>query len=923
MTILSLRLRIGVLAACLSCAGLYAQTDRISAAIDVRRSVVLHGNRHPQASPQNDRGAVEGSFPVAGMTLLLKPSADQQTALQQLLAGQQDPGSPHYRQWLTPEQYADSFGVSAADLAKITDWLKVQGFTLDNVSRSRTFVTFSGTAAQTGSAFHTEIHRYLVNGRTHYANATDPSIPAALAGVVSSIRGLNDFRLKPRLKLPTNPQLNSGNSHYLAPDDFAAIYDVAPLYQGGIDGTGQKIVVAGQTDIHLSDIQQFRNRFGLSAPNLTQVLVRGSADPGISSTDLPEADLDIEWSGAIARNAQIVYVYSTDVFQSALYAIDQNLAPVLSISYGGCEGGDLVDLPAYQLMAQQANAQGITWLAAAGDDGAADCEDQGVSIAQDGLAVDAPGSIPEITAMGGTTFNEQGGTYWASSGAALAYIPEKVWNDTSLAYGLAAGGGGGSIFFPQPIWQNGPGVPTDGVRHVPDISFSASPEHDAYYFYTQGSGGGVGGTSAAAPTMAGVVALLNQYLTSTGAQSAAGLGNINPMLYSLAQSTTGIFHDVITGNNSVPCVTGSPDCAAGMMGYNAGGAYDQATGLGSVDVANLVHGWGSQSSRNSAVVLSLDQNPVFQQSPDAAGNPWHFTLTLTEEAGIPTTLTALTVNGVSFLASFKTSMPAHGSQSAAIGLKNLAVPASVAFAASGVDSGGTPWTQQLSIPFTGPQVPLTVAGITNGASFQQVYAPGMILSVFGTQLGNFAQSFGTVPLPQYLAGFEAEVNGVPAPLYYVSPTQVNLQIPYETQPGPATLTVGNPYVNVDYRFQIAATAPGIFTSADGALVPFPTASQNQTITLYVTGDGLVSPSLSTGTAPAAGTPTSRLPKPRVAVTVTVGGVPATTTFVGIPTGYVGVTQINFTVPSGVPAGVQPVVVTVGNASSAPAKLTIQ
>ena len=199
----------------------------------------------------------------------------------------------------------------------------------------------------------------------------------------------------------------------------------------------------------------------------------------------------------------------------------------------------------------------------------------------------------------------------------------------------------------------------------------------------------------------------------------------------------------------------------------------------------------------------------------------------------------------------------------------------------------------------------------------------MILSVFGTQLGNFAQSFGTVPLPQYLAGFEAEVNGVPAPLYYVSPTQVNLQIPYETQPGPATLTVGNPYVNVNYRFQIAATAPGIFTSPDGALVPFPTASQNQTITLYVTGDGLVSPSLATGSAPAAGTPTSRLPKPRVAVTVTVGGVPATTTFVGIPTGYVGVTQINFTVPSGVPAGVQPVVVTVGNASSAPAKLTIQ
>ncbi len=923
MTILSHRLRIGALVACMSCAGLFAQTDRISAAIDARRSVVLHGSRHPQASPQNDRGAVEASFPVAGMTFLLKPSAGQQTALQQLLAAQQNPGSPNYRQWLTPEQYADSFGVSAADLAKISDWLRSQGFSIDNVSRSRTFITFSGTATQASSAFHTEIHRYLVNGRTHYANAADASIPAALSGVISSLRGLNDFRLKPRLKLPINPQLNSGGGHYVAPDDFAAIYHVTPLYQAGIDGAGQKIAVVGQTEIQLSDIQQFRTKFGLSAPNLTQVLVRGSAKPGISSTDMPEADLDIEWSGAIARNAQIVYVYSTDVFQSALYAIDQNLAPVLSMSYGGCEGGDLVDLPAYQTMAQQANAQGITWLAAAGDFGAADCEDVGASIAQDGLAVDAPGSIPEVTAMGGTTFDEQGGSYWASNGAALGYIPEKVWNDTSLSYGLAAGGGGGSIFFPQPIWQNGPGVPTDGVRHVPDISFSSSPEHDAYYFYSQGSGGGVGGTSVAAPSMAGVVALLNQYLTSTGAQTAAGLGNINPMLYHLAQSATGIFHDVTTGNNSVPCVTGSPDCSGGMMGFSAGAGYDQATGLGSVDVANLVHGWGSQSAVNSAVVLSLDQNPVFQQTPDAAGNSWRFNLTLTEEAGMPTTLTVLTIDGVSFLSSFKTSMPAHGSQTAAIGLKNLAVPASVAFVASGVDSSGTPWTQQLSIPFTGPQAPLTVAGITNGASFQQVYAPGMILTVFGTQLGNFVQSFGTVPLPQYLAGFEAAVNGVPAPLYYVSPTQVNLQIPYETQTGPATLTVGNPYVNVNYRFQVAATAPGIFTGADGALVPFPTASQNQTITLYITGDGQVSPSLATGSAPAAGTSTSRLPKPRVAVTVTVGGLPATTTFVGIPAGYVGVTQINFTVPNGLSAGVQPVVVTVGNTSSAPAKLTVQ
>ena len=919
---------ISVFVACLPLAGISAQADRVRSAIDARQSVVLRGRMHPQARAANDRGAVEASFPVTGITFLLSPSADQKAALQQLLASQQDPSSPDYHKWLTPEQYADAYGVTASDLTKISDWLTSQGFTIDNVARSRTFLTFSGTAAKAGAAFHTEIHRYLVNGQTHYANATDPSIPAALSGVISTIRGLNDFRLQPHLRMPVQPYLNSGSSHYLAPDDFATIYDITPLYQAGIDGSGQKIAIAGQTDIHLSDIQQFRTRFNLSAPNLTQVLVHGSADPGLSSYDLPEADLDIEWSGAVARNAQIIYVYSTDVFQSAAYAIDQNLAPVLSISYGGCEGGDLYDLPAYQTMAQQANAQGITWLAASGDNAAADCEDLGVNIAQDGLAVDAPSSIPEITAMGGTEFNEQAGNYWAatttaSGGSALGYIPEKVWNDTSLSFGLAGGGGGGSIFFPQPIWQTGPGVPTDGVRHVPDLSFNASPAHDGYFFYSGGSGSPVGGTSAAAPTMAGVVALLNQFLTSTGGQSSAGLGNINPSLYHMAQTTTGVFHDVTTGNNSVPCVIGSPNCTTGIMGFSAGTAYDQGSGLGSVDVANLVHGWSSNPAVNSAVVASFDQNPVFQQTPDAGGNPWHFTLTLTEEAGIPTTLTNVTINGVSFLSKFKTSMAANGSQSATIGLSNLAVPVNVPFVIGGVDANGKAWSQQLSIPFTGPQIPLTITGISNGASFQQVYAPGMILSVFGTQLGDFVQSFGTVPLPQYLAGFEAAVNGVIAPLYYVSPNQVNLQIPYETQPGTATLTVGNPYANINYKFQVSASAPGIFTQPDGTLVPFASASRNQIITMYMTGDGQVSPALATGAGPAAGTPTSRLPKPRLTVSVTVGGIPATPTFVGIPTGYVGVTQVNFTVPANAPTGVQPVIVTVGSSSSAPAKLTIQ
>jgi uncharacterized protein (TIGR03437 family) len=918
----------------LSLATLDAQQERIVSRIDNSRMFVLNGRIPRQATSMNDRGAVESSFPMPGITLMLKRSAGQQTELQQLLTRQQDVSTPDYHQWLTPEQYADRFGVSANDAAKIKDWLESQGFTVQTVARSRTWITFSGTAEQVGSAFHTEIHRYSVNGKTHYANAAEPSIPAAFADIVAGFRGLHDFHPKPRLKRPARPEMTtSPNTHHLAPDDLATIYNIAPLYQAGVDGTGQSIVIVGQSAIQESDITAFRNNFNLSAPNLKQVLVPGQRSPGVVPGDVDEANLDIEWSGAVARNATIVFVYSNDVWQSAMYAVDQNLAPVLSMSYGGCEQADLVDLPAFQALAQQANAQGMTWFAATGDSGGADCEDQGASTAQNGLAVDIPAAIPEVTAMGGSEFNDQGGAYWsatntANGASALSYIPEQAWNDTALGFGLAATGGGGSIFFPKPAWQTGPGVPQDSARHVPDLSMPASADHDGYYFFSSGSAGYVGGTSVAAPTMAGIFVLLNQYLVATGSQRQSGLGNINPMLYRLAQSTTGIFHDIATGDNVVPCAAGSPDCTGGSIGFNAGAGYDQVTGLGSVDAFNLVHQWSSSPPVNSAVVASIDSKPVFQQpQPDANGNSWTFKLTLNEEAGVGTTLTDFTIDGASLAAQIPSLFGSavilpKGSISASYGFPSLAVPKNVVFGFTGVDAGGTQWTVQFAVPFNGAQIPLTIAGLGNAANGQQTFAPGMLISIAGSQLGNFVQTAATIPLPQYLAGFEASLNGVPAPLIYVSPTQVNLQIPYETQPGTATLVIGNPYENLTKQIQVTATAPAIFTASNGTVSPYNSGARGQTVTLFITGDGQVTPTLATGASPSAQTLVTQLPKPRLPLTVTVGGVQATVQFLGIPSGLVGVTQINYTIPDSVPPGVQPVVVTVGNTSSAPANFTV-
>jgi uncharacterized protein (TIGR03437 family) len=669
-------------------------------------------------------------------------------------------------------------------------------------------------------AFRTQIHQYQTDGEVHFANATAPSIPEAFANVVGAIAGLHDFRLKPHIaKNALSRFISASGRNYLAPDDVATIYNLSPLYAAGINGTGQKLAVVGQTQVTLTDLQQFRAANGLP-PNDPQItLVPGLPDPGTVSGDSDEAHLDLEWSAAVARNASVIYVYSENVFDALTYAVDQNVAPVISMSYGLCEQQmGTSDLKAQRATAQQAVAQGITWLAASGDSGAADCwSSRGRTITP--LAVDAPGSIPEVTSIGGTEFSEGSGTYWnttntATQGSAVAYIPEATWND-STSSDLSAGGGGASVLFAKPSWQTGPGVPADGFRDVPDISFSASPAHDAYLFYTGGKQEAVGGTSVGAPLMAGVVALLNQYAVANGLQSTPGQGNINPRLYALAQSAPSGFHDVTTGNNQVnPCQPRATSCDTPNIGYAAGPGYDQATGLGSINAFNLITSWNSNAAPR---------------------------------------------------------------------------------------------------PFA-----VTAAG--NAASFKQVYAPGMILAVFGTSLAAAAQSAPSVPLPLQLGGVTVAVNGVAAPLYYVSPTQVNLQIPYNAAAGSAAVTVSFNGQTTTTNINIAPNSPGIFiNTANNAPVPNQSAVRGQTVTLYITGDGAESPLPVTGSLP---DPTAGTPHPTQPVSVTVGGIAAALTFVGVPSWSVGVTQINYTIPNSVSLGAQPLVVTVGGAQSAPATITI-
>ena len=549
--------------------------DRVTRPVDSGRTLVLQGNIHHLAQTKFDQGVADPRTPMNDMVFLVKPSAAQLADLGQLLIDQQNQSSASFHRWLTAEAFGERFGLSDSDLAKVSTWLKSAGFTISHQARSRNWIAFSGTAELTARAFHTSIHRYAsddpADRQIRYANATDPSIPEALADVAGGLLGLNNFHMQPAGHLVTSatpgatPAYTVGSTHLLAPADFETIYDLAPLVQSGLDGTGQSIAVVGESDVLPSDLSAFRTRYGLPAKSPS--FVPYGADPGYNGAEL-EGNLDLEWAGAIAPKASIYYVYGQSAFIAAVYAIELDIASIVSISYSGCEN-DYAQA-GYEPLAQQANAQGITIISSAGDAGPAGCDSQGSEpLATHGRQVAFPAVLPEVTSIGGSQFVEGTGTYWATTnsaafGSALSYIPETAWNQSG-SDGLFASGGGESRLYAKPVWQTGTGVPGDNARDVPDLTFSAA-SHDPYVIYYEGGNAAVYGTSCGTPSMAGIVALLNQYQIGKGIQKLPGLGNINPQIYRLAQSAPSAFNDIVTGNNTVPCAQGSPDCTTGSFG---------------------------------------------------------------------------------------------------------------------------------------------------------------------------------------------------------------------------------------------------------------------------------------------------------------------------------------------------------------------
>ncbi len=698
---------------------------RITTPVNVENVVVLKGNTHPLATVKYDHGIAPDSLPAERMLMVLQRSPQQEAALRTLIDSMHSKASANFHQWLTPEQFGQQFGVADADIQAVKGWLQSQGFQVNKVSASKMFIEFSGSAGQIRNAFHTEIHKFVVNGEEHWANNSDPSIPAALAPVVTGVNTMNNFRKKAAIRkgqvLRAAGTTNQGKPQFTVPDcsinrsfnnpifddtcfglgpaDFAKVYNIP----SGANGSGQTVAIIGDSDICTTggmvtvlpigctqdDILAFRTLFGLTGNN-TQVLVDGG-DPGINS-DETEADLDVEWTGAVAPNATVLFVTAGDTEVSAgidlaaMRVVDNNLAPVMNESFGECEenlgnaGNNF-----YLILWEQAAAQGITVNISTGDDASAGCDDENTeSAAENGVNVNGIASTPFNVAVGGTDFDYSvtgyPGTYWNTTSttgvSAKGYIPENPWNDScgqingfvlgscaSLTAGqdylinIVGGSGGfsGCSFvsgeecegYSTPPWQTGLGVPTTaplvGFRYLPDVSLFAADGgvSNSFYVVCESDLGGtcstvdpffipVGGTSASVQVFGGIMALVNQAMVTAG--KSARQGDANYALYPLFANQTGsslncnsslftpttplspncTFNDVTRGTNSVPCISGTNSCFPTTLtltqpnstgtaltstpAYVTTTGFDLATGLGSVNVANLITNWVAETA---------------------------------------------------------------------------------------------------------------------------------------------------------------------------------------------------------------------------------------------------------------------------------------------------------------------------------------
>ncbi len=843
-------------------------TERLPRVVDSAHVNAL-ADHHPQwANAANDAGAVPSELPVTNITLALARSPQQEQAFEQLLRDQQDPSSPEYHHWLSPDEIGERFGLSDNDIAVITSWLRARGLQVNWVSPSRLFVGFSGTAANVGSAFGTEFHSYRVNGKELISVSSDPTIPAALAPAIRSVRGLFTIEehpfhfVTPMLSESPNLTISSGGTtyHFLAPGDFATIYDLP----SGITGSGTAIGIVGEARTNPADFNNFKSLTGSTFSNPTEIVPTafGGVDPGPAYTSPPscgsncgllddqgEATLDVLRAGTVAPGASLILVTASaasgGIAVDAQYIVQTSPVPahVMTISFGACElAGGPSGVSYWDTLFQQAAAEGISVFVSSGDSGASGC-DSAFTTPPAGPYPNSPNYICSssyATCVGGTEFNDSANasTYWSASdgtglASALSYIPEGAWNEplSGSATVVAGTGGGVSSYVSTPTWQTGTGVPSARAgRYTPDVSFSAAG-HDGYFAcFAAGSGSCVNGsggtpfsifsgTSASAPGMAGVAALIDQ-------QSGSPQGNLNPSLYSMAAGTPAAFHQVSVASSGVSnCSTATPSMCnnsapgptaltGGQAGYQLGatGGYSEVTGLGSLDVAQFISGYTNTGSTKPTPAVTLTAQPTVTTSQSAS-----ILITVTGSGGTPPTGTVVLSSGT--YASAATTLDIPGSNSNAV---YIVIPSgalaigtdtlTAAFTSSSLDysdaSGST------TIIVTAPKSVPTITWPTPAAIVYGTALSGAQLDATASVAGSFVYSpaAGTV-----LTAGAHTISVVFSPTdstdYSSAVTSVNLTVNRATPPvsWPTPATVPSGTVLSSTQLNATSSLPGTFT----------------------------------------------------------------------------------------------------------------
>ena len=651
-----------------------AQANRIAANADLGPQTQLTGHIPAWVTPVHQTAAaVDLSTPIR-ISLVLRRDPAVEAALDQLLADQQNPASPHFHQWLTPEQLGALYGPTQSDLDAITSWATSQGLTVASLQPNRVILELSGTLAAFSSAFHTSFANFTFGDQVRLSATSEPSIPTAFGAVIQSIHGLTETHLQPqsRFSLHTLPAATAKSQaaptpqttftnpteHFMLPNDFAVIYDIASVYSGGDTGAtiasaAQHVAIIGESRIVAADMTNFEGIAGLpsSQPN---TIIAGS-DPGTSTGGAGgEATLDVQRVLSTAPGAQVDLVISgnsgnSDGIDIAIaYNINTLRDPIMTISFGGCEAqAGQSAATFYNTEFQTAAGEGMSVFVSSDDSGAAGCDANfSTAPANQLLSINDLCSSTYVTCVGGTEFNDSANpsVYWASSNSqpgnesALSYIPEGAWNEpdatnssgTFTGYQVAATGGGSSVYIARPSWQTGATFPSGSFRLTPDVSFSAA-DHDGYIGCFAGGGGSCittnngtpfvifSGTSAAAPSMAGIAALINTKLGSAQ-------GNMNPLIYRVAAATPAAIHDATVASSGVTgCTTATPSMCnnstpgpstltGGLAGYALLTGYDEATGLGSLDVAKFLSAASVTTVATSLSATALPNPAVINQT---------------------------------------------------------------------------------------------------------------------------------------------------------------------------------------------------------------------------------------------------------------------------------------------------------------------